>query len=241
MKHPELNTKLDQIEARLGYTFQDKSLLISSFVHRSYINENKDFPYQDNERLEFLGDSVLNLIVAEYLYQTLPDESEGKLSSLRAHAVSSQACTRFFELLELQEFMLIGRGEELQAGRGGRSSIVADMFEALLGALYLDGGLAHARSFFLSHFTDLLGNMCHSPEQNWKAMLQEYTQKRVQKIPTYRLLRESGPDHARLFEIGVYIDEECIGQGEGATKKEAERQAAKCALDILQNKSEGAL
>lgn len=213
--------------------FSDRGLLARAFVHRSFLNENRENPCKDNERLEFLGDSVLNLIVAEYLFQKLPDVSEGKLSSLRSHAVSSHACTSYFERLNLYEFMLVGRGEELQAGRGGRSSIVADMFEALLGAVYLDGGLDSARLFFLRHFTDALDAMCLRPEQNWKALLQEYTQKNLQKMPQYRLICETGPDHERSFEVGVFLDDDCIGKGMGATKKEAERVAAKAALEKL--------
>src|SRR5262249_49846832 len=157
----------------------------------------------------------------------LPTEAEGKLSNLRAHAVSSTACLHFFELLQINEYMLIGRGEELQAGRGGRSSIVADMFEALLGAIYLDGGIDSARIFFFKHFTKALEEMSLRPEQNWKAILQEHTQKNLQKMPLYRLLGESGPDHERSFEVGVFLDDACIGKGSGSTKKEAERKAAK--------------
>jgi ribonuclease-3 len=233
MKYQELFSYIPTIESKIGYMFSDRSLLVRAFVHRSFLNENRDIPCQDNERFEFLGDSVLNLIVAEYLFQKLPDVSEGKLSSLRAHAVSSLACTCYFEVLNLYDYMLVGRGEELQAGRGGRSSIVADMFEALLGAIYLDGGLDSARIFFLGHFTETLNGMCLSPEQNWKALLQEYTQKNLQKMPLYRLINETGPDHERYFEIGVFLDDECIGKGMGTTKKEAERQAAKVALEHL--------
>src|SRR2546429_348107 len=125
MKFQELFSTLSTIEERLAYSFTRPELLIRAFVHSSFLNEHKDIGCLDNERLEFLGDSVLNFIVAEYLHQNLPNEAEGKLSSLRAHAVSSTACTRYFEQLNLQEFMLVGRGEELQAGRGGRSSIMA--------------------------------------------------------------------------------------------------------------------
>ncbi|MCE5293243.1 MAG: hypothetical protein LLF94_01345, partial [Chlamydiales bacterium] len=151
MKFQELFSHISDIETRLGYTFTQKELLVRAFVHRSFLNENKDIPCFDNERLEFLGDSVLNFLVAEYLYRTLPNEPEGKLSSLRSNAVSSTACTRYFEQLNLQEFMLVGRGEEIQAGKGGRSSIVADMFEALLGAIFLDGGTDKTRAFFMGH------------------------------------------------------------------------------------------
>lgn len=233
MKFQELFSHIHAIEAKLCYSFRDQALLARAFVHRSFINENKDVCHLDNERLEFLGDSVLNFIVAEYLYQNLPQAPEGKLSSLRAHVVSSQACLRYFEHLQLHAYMLIGRGEILQAGKGGRSSIISDMFEALLGAIYLDGGLEATRLFFLRHFKTIVDELCNGPEQNYKAILQEYTQKAAQKIPLYKILVETGPDHARHFEVGVFLDDACIGKGCGNSKKEAERQAAKVALDTL--------
>lgn len=233
MKFQELFARIRDIEARLAYTFSDSALLLRAFVHRSFINENKEANCQDNERLEFLGDSVLNFLVAEHLYKTLPHETEGTLSSLRAHAVSSHACARYFEQLKLQEFMLIGRGEEIQAGKGGRSSIVADMFEALLGAIYLDGGMDKARTFFMGHFQQALEESCQKPEQNYKALLQEFTQKTWQKIPLYRVLQEEGPDHERHFTVGVFLEADCIAEGTGQNKKEAERHAARQALEKL--------
>jgi ribonuclease-3 len=234
MKFQELFSYIGAIEAKLGYVFHTPELLLRAFVHRSYLNENKDEPCLDNERLEFLGDSVLNFLVAEYLYQNLPDVDEGKLSSLRAQAISSTACSRYFEKLQIQEFMLVGRGETIQAGKTGRSSIVADMFEALLGAIYLDGGMDKAKTFFMQHFQKDLFDSFEKPEQNWKALLQEFTQKKWQKMPAYKVLQETGPDHNREFTVGVYIENELIGQGSGPNKKEAERQAAEQALEKLQ-------
>ncbi len=233
MNFQELFSQIPAIEAQLAYTFSKPELLIRAFIHRSYLNEHKDVAYSDNERLEFLGDSILNFLVAEYLYQNLPDVPEGRLSSLRAHAVSSTACMRYFEKLNLQEYMLVGRGELLQTRSGTRSSIIADMFEALLGAIYLDGGLDKARSFLITHFEKPLKELLDLPEQNYKALLQEFTQKTWQKIPSYKVMQESGPDHERLFTVGVFIDEECIAQGSGHNKKEAERLAAKEAIEKL--------
>ncbi len=237
MKFQELFSQVPAIQERLAYTFTQPELLIRAFIHSSFLNEHRDTVFLDNERLEFLGDSILNFLVAEYLYKNLPDVTEGKLSSLRAHAVSSTACARYFDELHLQEFMLVGRGEVLQAGRGARSSIIADMFEALLGAIYLDGGLDQARKFLLTHFEHDLKDVLNSPEQNYKALLQEFTQKSWQKIPSYRVMQESGPDHDRQFCVGVFIEHECIGQGLGHNKKEAERLAAKQALDTLRGLS----
>lgn len=237
MKFQELFSHIDAIQARLNYSFSQPELLMRAFVHRSFLNEHKNSACLDNERLEFLGDSVLNFLVAEHLYNTLPNEPEGKLSSLRAHTVSSTACTRYFEQLNLYEFMLVGRGEEIQAGKGGRSSIVADMFEALLGAIYLDGGLDKARTFFMGHFQASIDESSQKPEQNWKALLQEYAQKTWQKIPFYKVLEESGPDHERCFIVGAFIETSCIAQGTGPNKKEAERHAAKAALEKLRGET----
>ncbi len=233
MKFQELFSHIGQIEAKLGYVFSSHELLARAFVHRSFLNEHKEANCLDNEKLEFLGDSVLNLLVAEYLFQALPNETEGKLSSLRANSVSSSACIRYFEQLQLQEYILVGRGEELQAGKGGRSSIIADMFEALLGAIYLDGGLEKARRFFMSHFQKTLEESLENPEENWKARLQEHLQKNKQKMPSYKVLAESGPDHLRHFLVGVYLEDTQLAVGSGSSKKEAERNAAKSALDML--------
>ncbi len=237
MKFQALFSHIDQIEEKIGYVFTSRELLVRAFVHRSFLNENKHVVCLDNEKLEFLGDSVLNLLVAEHLFQILPNENEGKLSSLRANSVSSSACIRYFEQLGLTDYILVGRGEELQAGKGGRSSIIGDMFEALLGAIYLDGGLDKARQFFMSHFQKVIEESLENPEENWKALLQEHLQKNKQKMPTYKVLQESGPDHLRQFLVGVFLEEHRLAEGSGSSKKEAERNAAKIALDQLRSSS----
>lgn len=237
MNFQEFSEKIPIVEARLGYTYKNRSLLTTALIHRSFLNEHKDVSSGHNERLEFLGDSILNLIVGEYLFQHLPATQEGTLSAIRASAVSSSACLSYMNQLHIQEYILVGKGEKMQAAKG-RTSILADAFEALLGAIYLDGGLEAARHFFLSHFSSNIDQMCHTPQHNFKALLQEISQKEHRTMPEYRVLEESGPDHERLFVIGVFLHDTLFGTGTGPTKKEAEQQAAQIALNKL-NRVEG--
>lgn len=231
----QLLTHIPEIEKNIGITFQDRELLLKAFVHRSFLNEHKDLSCEDNERLEFLGDTVLNLIVAEYLFRSLPQLTEGALSALRAQAVSSCSYILYIEKLNIQEFILVGKGEKMQASRG-RSTILADVFEAILGAIYLDAGLEKTRAFFFHHFEPIIADICLRPKENWKALLQEQVQKTLHLVPHYQVLEESGPDHSRQFLVGVLIGEKQMGTGTGKTKKEAEQEAAKVALsEILGN------
>ncbi len=227
--YTQLEKSLQSIEKSIGYHFTDQSKLIRAFVHSSFINEYKEQALRHNERLEFLGDSVLNLIVTEYLFCNFPDVTEGELSTLRSHIVSASSCIKFIQKLKIEQHLLVGRGEQLNAGRG-KTSIMADLFEAILGAIYLDGGLEKTRSFFFAHFADMLHAMLQKPQANFKALLQEQLQKSKRQIPQYLVLEESGPDHEKLFKIGVYLNEELIGEGSGTSKKEAEQLAASDAL-----------
>lgn len=232
MNFQELLKQFSTVEAKIHYKAKNQTLVASALVHRSFLNENKDVPVDHNERLEFLGDSVLNLIVAQYLFESLPGTQEGELSTIRSHAVSSQACLGYMKSLDIHDFILVGKGEKTQAAKG-RTSILADTFEALLGAIYLDGGIESARQFFLDHFSYALHEIWKKPSKNFKAELQEYVQKELHIMPQYRVLQETGPDHDRHFEIGVYIDEKLVGTGQGSTKKEAEQQAAGVALQTI--------
>lgn len=225
----ELVQQLPVVEAKLGYKCKDPELIALAFVHRSFLNENKEITCGHNERLEFLGDSILNLLVGQYLFQHLPTTQEGELSAIRAQAVSSTACVQYMNALCLQEFILVGKGEKMQAGKG-RTSILADTFEAILGAIYLDGGLDAAKNFFLGHFGSVLQDMLKKPRRNFKALLQEHLQKELRLMPEYRVLEETGPDHNRHFVIGVFINDALIATGDGLTKKEAEQEAAENAL-----------
>ncbi|HEY4255252.1 MAG TPA: ribonuclease III [Chlamydiales bacterium] len=225
--------QLELVEERLGYVFSNKELLLTALIHRSFINENKNLGNSHNERLEFLGDSVLGLSVADYLYRRLPNHSEGVLSQLRSKLVDASSCAAYLRALKLEEFILLGRGEQMTEGRN-KNSICADAFEAVIGAIYLDGGLAITKSFLLCHFERVFEEAIGSPPRNYKAELQDYAQKKFQKIPIYKVAQESGPDHAKIFHVVVYVDSQEVGLGLGSSKKEAEQRAAFEALSKMQ-------
>ncbi|MGK5593926.1 MAG: ribonuclease III [Parachlamydiaceae bacterium] len=227
----DLLKKASKIEEKLGYTFKDRDLLSLAFIHRSYINENKHVT-QHNERLEFLGDSVLGLIIADYLYCQLPTTSEGDLSYLRSRLVEAASCVLYVTKLNVDGFLLLGKGERMNDGRG-RESILADLFEAIIGAIYLDGGLAAARHFIFNNFSSEIDSILKTPLRNWKAILQDYCQKKYQQPPEYKILDETGPDHSKIFLVAVALNQEPLGQGEGSSKKEAQQAAAQDALQKL--------
>jgi ribonuclease-3 len=231
MKDPmkNLRASLAEIEEILGYTFENKEFLVLSFIHRSFINEYRREPLQHNERLEFLGDSVLGLVVAGYLYHRLPAHPEGELSQLRSRLVDANACARYLLGLELQEHILLGKGEKMSEGRS-KPSILADTFEALLGAIYLDGGIGAVKRFLLLHFEKDFEAAIGTRGRNYKAELQDISQKQHQKAPVYKVIEEEGPDHAKIFHVMVYVGESEAGIGVGVSKKEAEQKAAFDAL-----------
>lgn len=228
----ELEKQREEIEKRLGYVFKDKSLLFTAFVHSSFFNEQRDLVKEHNERLEFLGDSVLGLILSDFLYNFFPTRPEGELSHLRSQLVDASACAKYLQKLGLEAFVLLGKGEKLNEGRG-RDKILADLLEALIGAIYLDGGLEMASQFFFRNFQEDLDTSLKAPLRNWKAELQDYAQRRYQKPPVYRVLAESGPDHHKVFEVAALIDQEIVGTGTGASKKEAEQAAAQNAIEKM--------
>jgi ribonuclease-3 len=228
-----LIANVPEIEERLGYVFKNKELLILSFVHKSYYNEHRGEASGDNERLEFLGDSVLGLLVAEHLYATFPERAEGELSPLRSRLVEAAACAQYAQRLGLAPFVLLGKGERMQHEGRGRETILADLFEALIAAIYLDGGVESARAFFLFHFAETIAAVCKEPVRNWKAELQDYSQKRHQRAPVYHVMDESGPDHDKRFRIAVWVGDVSVGEGEGTSKKQAEQAAAQSALTAL--------
>jgi ribonuclease-3 len=231
MKDPleQLKTKLELIEEKLGYLFENKEFLILAFIHRSFINEYREGVLQHNERLEFLGDSVLGLVVADYLYHRLPAHPEGLLSQLRSRLVDSNSCAQYLQKLGLGSHILLGKGETMTEGRA-KPSILADVFEAILGAMYLDGGLGVTKSFLLFHFEAEFEAAIGTPPRNYKAELQDISQKLYQKIPVYKVVDQTGPDHAKIFHVMVFLNEKEAGIGIGASKKEAEQRAAFDAL-----------
>ena len=228
----DLMAHLSVVESRLGYAFQNKKLLKQAFIHRSYFNEHREEVEEHNERLEFLGDSVLGLMISDYLYHHLPTQAEGELSRLRAHLVEAGSCARFLQKLDLASFVQLGRGERMNEGRG-RETILADLFEALIGAIYLDGGIVEAQRIFWHHFAQEIEKILAHPARNWKAELQDYSQKKYQRPPLYKVIREEGPDHSKLFVIVACLDDQEVGQGTGSSKKEAEQSAAQNALEKL--------
>lgn len=227
-----LRNNLYQVEEKIGYVFKDKELLILSLIHRSFVNEHKSFVQQHNERLEFLGDSVLGLITSDFLYRKFPEFQEGQLSQLRSRLVDASACASYLQKLDLGDFILLGRGEKRSEGKT-KVSILADVFEALIGAVYLDGGWAMVCGFLVSHFEEEIASKIGSPSHNYKAELQDYSQKKFQKAPVYQVIQQTGPDHAKVFHVMVSVDEKEAGFGIGASKKEAEQKAAYDALSKL--------
>jgi len=223
---------IEAVEEKLGYVFRDKNYLILALTHRSFINENREEALGYNERLEFLGDAILGFLVSEFLYTTLPQHQEGDLSFLRSRLVEASSCYQYMQKLGIQEFLRVGKGEAMNAGRG-RESLLANLFEALLAAIYLDSGIESVREFFFKHYREQLNLFIKEPAHNWKALLQDYFQKKLQKQPIYKVLEETGPDHEKVFCVGVYLDEDQLGMGRGVSKKEAEQKAAQVAYRRL--------
>lgn len=221
----------DEIEAKIGHKFKNKELLALSFVHRSFVNEHRDV-HDHNERLEFLGDSVLGLIIAEFLFLKLPDTSEGQLSYLRSRLVEAATCVSYVQKLDIEQYLLLGKGEKLNYGRG-RTTILADLFEAVIGAIYLDSGIEGAKQFLFSKFSDDIQQIVAHPLHNWKAILQDWCQRSFGHPPEYHVVSEAGPDHSKIFQVTVSINERILGQGGGASKKEAQQAAAQDALRQL--------
>jgi ribonuclease III len=226
---------LEDFEATLGSNFNDKSLLTRALTHRSYLNENPELPYLDNERLEFLGDAILDFVAAEFLYQHFPEMSEGELTSLRAALVKGETLARFAADLGLPASVLISRGEESAGGRV-RMPLLAGAFEAIIGALYLDQGF-DATSRFILRFIEPESEHIHQQrlDRDPKSMLQELSQGRFQVTPLYRLVETRGPDHAKEFRVQVVLKDKIYGEGVGKSKQIAEQQAARVAVEMLQD------
>lgn len=224
---------MDALEAKLGYAFHDRRLLENALMHSSYANENRARGYTSNERLEFLGDSVLGMVTATRLYHLYPDMPEGKMSRLRAELVCEQSLHAVALELNLGDYIRLGHGEARNGGRE-RPSILADAVEAVIAAMYLDGGLEPARQFIFDHILTGLteGQMHHVTD--YKTDLQERVQRKPGQTLEYTLISESGPDHNKTFTMNVLLNGQEIGQGSGRTKKEAEQAAAKCALERME-------
>ncbi len=225
-----MEEKFGELEKEIGVEFENKNLIIQAFCHRSYLNENPDFNLGQNERLEFLGDAVLELIVTSYLYFNYPEKSEGELTTWRAALVNTKEIGDTADKLGLERFLLLSKGEKREKGRA-RMCILANTFEALIGAIYLDRGYEIAADFVEKNLISRLPRIVElGLYRDPKSELQEKTQEDVGITPNYEVLRADGPDHQKHFIIEVFLNGESIGQGEGWSKKEAEEEAAKEAL-----------
>ncbi len=220
------------LEKKLILEFKNKNLLIQAFVHRSYLNENPKFQLFHNERLEFLGDAVLELVVTNYLYQNYTKKSEGELTSWRAALVNAKQLAKTAKKVGLDDFLLLSRGEKKELGKA-RQYILANTFEALIGAIYLDRGYKISQRFIEENLIKELPHIIESHLfKDAKSYFQERAQEKVKITPTYKVLKEWGPDHVKHFVIGVFLGEELVVKGEGFSKQEAEEEAAKKALKV---------
>ena len=220
-----------KFEKTAGVTFKDKALLKQAFTHRSYINENRSLKLEHNERLEFLGDAVLELVITDYLYASFKDSNEGELTSLRSALVNADTCSLVAQKLDVNDFLLLSRGEFKDTGRA-RQYILANTLEAIIGAIYLDQGYDTAKDFIILHVVPLVGSILKKGA--WidsKSLFQEKTQEHLSATPVYKTISESGPDHDKCFTVGVYIGNELCGEGIGQSKQDAEQAAAKDALE----------
>lgn len=229
---------LKALQDALGYGFKDENLLRQALTHKSYLNEAPS-PAGDNERLEFLGDAVLDLVISEHLLRNYPETAEGRLSKMRARVVSEAGLSRVARRLELGRYLLLGRGEERSRGRA-KSSLLANALEAILAAIYLEGGLeAVTRTVTAIFREDLEALLDEAASADYKTALQELCQRDFEELPAYRVLRESGPDHEKVFEVELSIQGRVWGGGTGRSKKEAEQKAAREVLEKLKEERAG--
>ncbi|OGN08079.1 MAG: ribonuclease III [Candidatus Yanofskybacteria bacterium RIFCSPHIGHO2_02_FULL_39_10] len=221
--------KISRLEGKIGFQFKNKDLLLQALTHRSYLNENTKWHLDHNERLEFLGDAVLELIVTEFLYNNYPNP-EGELTNWRAALVNANMLAKIAGDFDLNDFILLSRGEAKDTGRA-RQYILANGVEALIGSLYLDQGYESCRQFITQFVLKELPNIIENRlYRDPKSLFQEYAQEHVGVTPTYEVIEEWGPDHARNFKIGVFLEKEMAGSGQGPSKQEAQQEAAKDAL-----------
>ena len=224
--------EFSEFESKIGFTFKNTALLEQAFTHRSYLNENRKPGKEHNERLEFLGDAVLELVVTEFLYEKYPNKPEGDLTSYRAALVNTVSISDAASKLGINDYLFLSRGESRDTGRA-RQIILANAFEALIGALYLDQGYDAAESFIASQLFHKTDEVVEKRLwQDAKSRFQELSQEKNGITPMYQLLDQSGPDHSKTFLVGAYIGMEKVAAGEGRSKQEAEQAAAEKALIV---------
>jgi ribonuclease-3 len=231
-----LREEFETLQRAADYRFRDRGLLEHAMTHTSRAHEDVTGGVVDNESLEFLGDALLGFIVADMLFHEFPEFNEGQKSKIKASLVSTATLARQADRLALGDHLLLGRGEEKTGGRR-KQALLADSYEALLAAIYLDGGIEQARAFIVREFTPLIGDIRREGRvgQDHKSTLQEYLQGQDRPVPEYRLTGTSGPDHRKQFQVSVFVSGEPIAEGAGASKKEAEQEAARAALDKLRD------
>lgn len=224
------------LENKIGFKFDNINLLKEALTHRSYINENPSWKLSHNERLEFLGDAVLELAVTENLFQRFPEEAEGQLTSIRASLVNYQMLARVARSVDLEDYLLLSRGEKKDVGRA-REVILANAMEAVIGAVYLDKNYSEAKKIIDSLVVEPNLKKILEKElyKDPKSRLQEIVQEKLKTTPTYKVLEEWGPDHKKIFKIGVFFGDKLIAEGEGYSKQESEVEAAKNALKVISN------
>jgi ribonuclease III len=230
---PERKKELQLFERHTGIRFRELEFLNQAFTHRSFANELSETG-ENNERLEFLGDSVLGLVVSQYLYETLPDQPEGELARIKSFVVSEASLSEIARGLRVDNFILIGKGEEYSGGRS-KKAILADCLEAIIGAYYLDSGFPPVERFVHAMLIPEINKVLENRHaKDYKTLLQEYVQKRMKTYPKYRVVQKTGPDHDKTFWIEVHIGERAFGAGKGKNKKEAEQEAARIAFEDMQ-------
>lgn len=220
---------IEMFEEKINYKFNNKDYILEALTHSSYSNENKNCPF--NERLEFLGDSVLSIVISDYLFKKEKNLPEGELTKIRANIVCEESLSEISQNIHLGKYMLLGKGEEATGGRD-RISILADALEAVIAAIYLDGGMEPARDFILKYMDKIINDSIKGKIfRDYKTCLQEVLQSNGENNIWYKLVDEKGPDHNKIFVMEVGINDTVLGRGEGKSKKDAEQVAAKCALD----------
>lgn len=224
------NTYKD-IEEKLGVSFSNESLLEEACTHRSFVNEHPEYKGNHNERLEFLGDAVLELVVTEFLFSKYPSLDEGTLSGVRAWIVNTQSLAKSAESIQLEHYLRTSKGEE---GTKGKDSLRANMLEAVFGAIYLDKGYTEVKRIITTLLLQDVDSIIQDQQyRDSKSVFQEKAQEQFHKTPTYKVLKQSGPDHDKVFVVGIYIGEKEIAQGEGSSKQEAETNAARNGMYVF--------
>lgn len=232
--HASFSKSISRLEGFIAYTFKQKDLLVEALTHKSFTNEKKNLGCSFNERLEFLGDAVLSLVISEHLFTMYPAYSEAELSKIRAYTVQENSLAEAADKLHIGSFLRMGKGEVSTGGRK-KSSLLANAFEAILGAIYIDGGIRNAKKFVLQHLQDKVsarftGNLMG----DFKTRFQEFSQSQYGALPRYVLEYEKGPDHEKSFTVSVFINDHCFGSGTGSSKKAAEQKAAQAGLIKMQ-------